>query len=63
MTKKTKVTAISEEVHDFLSENGKKGGLTTRRLIELGKQAAEENGENVKQEVMNELQRDRKKSA
>ena len=37
---------VSPEVHRFLSENGKKGakigGATTKRLVELGKQAASE---------------------
>lgn len=52
---------VSEEVHDFLSKNGQKGGMTTRRLIELGKEAAEKSGEDigtgVDSEISKEIQR------
>ena len=34
---------IPAAVHDFLSENGKKGGMTTAQLIEMGKKYAREN--------------------
>lgn len=39
---------VTPEVRKFLSENGKKGGKIggniTKQLVELGKQAAEEEG-------------------
>jgi hypothetical protein len=30
---------ISEEVRKFLSQNGKKGGLKTKELVQAGKEA------------------------
>lgn len=48
---------VSKEVRDFLSRNGKVGGQTTKRLIELGKRAAEESGTNVQSEVEREINR------
>jgi hypothetical protein len=67
MAKKTpavgRENAPSEEVRRFLSENGKRGGMTTRRLIELGKEKAEESGEDIESDVREELQRERKKTA
>lgn len=34
-----KTGKVSPQVHDYLSENGKKGGETTRELVEAGKEA------------------------
>lgn len=51
---------VTPEVQKYLSANGKKGGATTRRLIELGKNSARQRGENVSEEVMEELHRSRK---
>lgn len=33
---------IPAEVHKFLSENGKRGGMTTKELISMGKKYAQE---------------------
>lgn len=38
-----KKVEVSQEIRDFLSQNGKMGGQTTRKLIEMGKKYAEEN--------------------
>lgn len=58
---------IPPEVRRFLSENGKKGakigGETTKRLIELGKQAAAESGENVAEEAAERSERSRRRAA
>lgn len=44
--KPRKPVKVTEEIHNFLSQNGKKGGETTRHLVELGKKAeAEENSD------------------
>lgn len=66
MAKKSTETSeypVNDEVRRFLSANGKKGGATTRKLIELGKQAAEDTGEDVESEVMDELHRSERKKA
>lgn len=52
---------VTPEVRKFLSANGKKGGHTTRRLIELGKKMAEIQHEDVSEEVMEELHPEKKK--
>lgn len=46
---------VTDEVREFLSANGRRGGHVTARYIELGKQAAEKSGEDVKSEVFEEL--------
>lgn len=46
---------VTDEVRAFLSANGKKGGQTTKKYIELGKRAAAEHGEDVEAEVLDEL--------
>jgi hypothetical protein len=57
---------LTPEIRRFLSENGKlgakKGGAVTRRLVELGKQAAIESGEDVASEV-EQTQRNRRRAA
>jgi hypothetical protein len=61
--KQTDDGMVTDEVRRYLAENGKRGGLTTKKLIELGKAAAEENGEDIAEEVDNELHAQRRKSA
>lgn len=41
MAKRQSSENVSEEVRRFLSRNGKKGGQTTKRLIEAGKRMLE----------------------
>jgi hypothetical protein len=42
MSKKKPVESVPADVHRFLSRNGKKGGQATKKLIEAGKRALEE---------------------
>lgn len=41
MAKKHPVENVPAEVHRFLSRNGRKGGQTTKKLIEAGKKLME----------------------
>lgn len=54
---------VSDEVRAFLSENGRKGGNTTKRLIELGREAAAESGEDVQKEVQTRLRSEARREA
>lgn len=51
---------VPKEVHDFLSRNGRKGGATTRRLIQIGKAYAEKQGLDVQTEVRDRIGRKRR---
>jgi hypothetical protein len=50
MASKKSKPAPNMAVKKFLSEIGKKGGATTRRLVELGREAAAASGEKVGEE-------------
>lgn len=49
---------IPAAVHDFLSENGKKGGHTTQQLIEMGKRYAKEHNIELSDEFESDVERE-----